>query len=240
MTYEVTIDNFEGPLDLLLHLIKESNISIYEISIDTIAKQYFDYIKKMKELNLNIASEYLVMSCELMEMKSKALLPRTEDEEIEDDPKEELINRLVEYEKYKNITSTFKELEKIRKDIYTKEPANLYNYDENDNLDFGVNLNDLLNAFSKFIEQKQLEKPLNTKVTNKEYSITKRSNEIKNILKKKKKIKFIELFDIFTKEYVVVTFLSILAMTTKQEIEIEQEYNFKDIIIKEKGAVWKL
>lgn len=237
MTYEVTIDNFEGPLDLLLHLIKESNISIYEISIDTIAKQYFDYIKKMKELNLNIASEYLVMSCELMEMKSKALLPRTEDEEIEDDPKEELINRLVEYEKYKNITSTFKELEKIRKDIYTKEPANLYNYDENDNLDFGVNLNDLLNAFSKFIEQKQLEKPLNTKVTNKEYSITKRSNEIKNILKKKKKIKFIELFDIFTKEYVVVTFLSILAMTTKQEIEIEQEYNFKDIIIKEKGAV---
>ncbi len=237
MTYEVTIDNFEGPLDLLLHLIKESNISIYEISIDTIAKQYFDYIKKMKELNLNIASEYLVMSCELMEMKSKALLPRTEDEEIEDDPKEELINRLVEYEKYKNITNAFKELEKIRKDIYTKEPANLYNYDENDNLDFGVNLNDLLNAFSKFIEQKQLEKPLNTKVTNKEYSITKRSNEIKNILKKKKKIKFIELFDIFTKEYVVVTFLSILAMTTKQEIEIEQEYNFKDIIIKEKGAV---
>ena len=101
----------------------------------------------------------------------------------------------------------------------------------------GVDLNDLLKAFSKFLEQKELDKPLNTKITNKEYSVSIRSNEIRNILKKKKKVNFTELFEVITKEYVVVTFLSILALSRKQEIEIEQENNFKNIIIKEKGVV---
>lgn len=239
MTYEINIPEFEGPLDLLLHLIKQSNININEISIDDITKQYLNYINKMEEMNLNIASEYLVMAAELMEIKSSSLLPKQEnsEDEFEEDPKEKLINRLLEYEQYKNISKTFKELENYRNEIYTREPDNLLEYqEEQKEIDYGVDLNDLLEAFSNFMKQKELDKPLNTKIANKEYSVTKRSLEIKNILKEKKKIDFKELFEIFTKEYVVVTFLSILAMSRKQEIEIEQESNFNNIIIKEKGV----
>lgn len=239
MKYEININEFQGPLDLLLHLIKQSNISINEISIDEITKQYLDYIKKMEELNLDIASEYLIMAAELIEIKSSSLLPKkeVEDDEFEEDPKEKLINKLLEYEQYKKMTDTFKELEEYRQEIYTREPNNLLDFKDNNEVDYGIDLNDLVSALNKFLEQKELDKPLNTKITNKEYSVAKRSHEIKNILKKRKKVNFTDLFEVFTKDYIVITFLSILAMSRKQEIEIEQEYNFKNIIIKEKGVL---
>ena len=238
MTYEININEFQGPLDLLLHLIKQTNININEISIDEITKQYLNYITKMEELNLNIASEYLVMAAELIEIKSSSLLPKNdiEDDEFEEDPKEKLINKLLEYEQYKKMTNTFKELESFRQEIYTREPNSLIDYKNKEEIDYGVDLSDLIEAMNKFLEQKEFDKPLNTKITNKEYSVAKRSSEIKNILKKRKKVNFTDLFEIITKEYIVITFLSILAMTRKQEIEIEQEYNFKNIIIKEKGV----
>ena len=238
MKYEITIDEFQGPLDLLLHLIKQSNISIYDISIDEITKQYLNYIEKMEELNLDIASEYLIMAAELIEMKSSSLLPKNEvnEDEYEEDPRERLINQLLEYEKYKNMTSTFKELEEYRSEIYTRVPDNLTEYKSDEEIDYGVDINDLLEAMTKFLENKELSKPLNTKITNKEYSITKRSHEIRNILKKKKKVSFKELFEVYNKEYIVITFLSILTMTRNSEIIIEQDNNFKDIIIKEKGV----
>lgn len=239
MTYEITLPEFEGPLDLLLHLIKQENINITEISIDKITSQYLDYINKMDEMNLNIASEYLVMAAELIEIKSATLLPKKEieDDQYEEDPKEALINKLLEYEQYKNVTNTFKELEELRQEVYTKEPNILNEYQEyQENIDYGVNLNDLIEALRKFMEQKELSKPLNTKITNKEYSVGKRCNEIRKILKQKKQVNFTDLFDIITKEYIIVTFLSILSMSRKQEVELEQENNFKNIIIKEKGV----
>ena len=239
MYYEINIPEFEGPLDLLLHLIKKDNINIVDININDITKQYLEYINKMEELNLNIASEYLVMASELIEIKSLSLLPKSDLEEDldEEDPKQNLINRLLEYEQYKKITDTFKDLESIRKEVYTKEPDNLIQFkDEDTIIDYGVSLDDLLEAFSKFIEQKKLDKPLNTKIVNKKYSVTKRSIEIKNLIKNKKKVNFFDLFDVYNKEYIVVTFLSILALTRKQEIDIEQQGNFENIIIKEKGV----
>lgn len=239
MDYKVEIPEFEGPLDLLLHLIKQDNISIQDISIERITKQYLNYIEMMNDLNLDIASEYLVMAAELIEMKSSSLLPNeeVEEDEFEEDPKNQLINRLLEYEKYKNITNSFKELESFRQEVYTKDPENLTEYqDENTNIDYGVDLNDLLEAFKKFLNDKELDKPLNTKITNKEYSVGKRTVEIRDILRKKKRVKFTELFEVLTKEYVVVTFLAILSMSKKQEIELVQTNNFNDIIIKEKGV----
>lgn len=239
MDYNIDIPIFEGPLDLLLHLIKQSNIDIYDIKIDEITKQYLDYINKMEDMNLNIASEYLVMAAELIEIKSNSLLPKKEDivDEYEDDPRENLINRLVEYEAYKNITNTFKKLEEYRKEVYTKERDPLIDYMDNDKtIDYGFNLEELVNALNVFLKDKELNKPLDTKITNKEYSVHKRTDEIRNILKKRKKVKFSDLFDKITKDYIIVTFVSILNMTRKQEVIIEQENNFKDIIIKEKGV----
>ena len=233
MEYKVMIDKFEGPLDLLLHLIKESNVNICDISIEEITEQYLDYIKKMQDLNLNIAGEYIVMAAELIEMKSNMLLPKPK---LEDDPREQLINRLLDYEHYKEMTGTFKDLEIKRKEFYTKEPSDLryYGIEFEPKLSSDVSVNDLLSAFNSFLENQERNKPLNTKITTKEYSVSERCKEIISIIGKKKKVQFDELFDVFTKEYVVVTFLSILDLARKQEIEIKQDNNFNKIYISKK------
>ena len=237
MEYNFKLNVFEGPLDLLLHLIKTEDIDIFDISIEKITKQYLEYINHIKSQNLDISSEYLVMSAELIELKSKLLLPN-KTEEIEEEIEEEknnLINRLIEYEKYKNITDTFKELEQIRKEIYTRNSNEILEYTNNyDNIDYGIDLNDLIKAFENFLKNKELMKPLNTKITKKEYSVDIRCNEIRKKIKLQGKIKFEELFDIISKEYVVVTFLAVLSMAKKQEITINQEKNFDGIIIKAK------
>ena len=232
MHYEVNIDEFSGPLDLLLHLIKKDNIDIYDISLEKITNEYLEYIKKMEEMNLDIASEYLVMASELIEYKSRSLLRQKDEEEIEQDPKEELIKRLVDYNKYKEVTETFRNLENLRSDIYTKTPSNISEYDESLKNDGLVSVDDLMEAFKKFLSRKEYEKPLNTKVTTKELSVSDRIIRIRDILKNKKEVNFIELFDEFSKKYVVVTFLSILEMSKNNEIVIMQENNFENIIIK--------
>ena len=235
MQYNFVINDFEGPLDLLLHLIKTSKMDIYDISIEVITKQYLDFIKSMQEMNLDIASEYLVMASELIEMKSKLLLPNNKDEEeddYEEDPKERLINRLLEYKKYKDMIDTFKELEEERKDIFTKEPINLSEYKDVQTENNGdITLEDLINALNNFLKRKEDEKPKETKITKKELSVTERTTQIRNILSKKKRVSFFDLFEIKTKEYVVVTFLSILEMAKLGEITIIQENNFNNIII---------
>ena len=233
MDYSVKIDAFEGPLDLLLHLIKESKVDIWDIKIVDIADQYLKYIKSMESLNLNIASEYLVMASELMEMKSKMLLPRYQEdsEEEEIDPREQLIQKLIEYEKYKEMTKSFKELEEVRHEFYTKTPENLKEYvDEGTVISSDVTLDDLMKAFEKFLQRKKLEKPLTTTVTKKEITVEERRINIRKILKEKKKVDFFELFEEITKEYIVVTFLAVLEMAKKQELTIYQENNFDHII----------
>lgn len=238
MDYKITINDFEGPMDLLLHLIKTNDVDIRDISIEQITKQYLDFINKMEEMNLNVASEYLIMAAELLEIKSSILLPRKEKlEEIEEDPKEQLINRLIEYKKYKEITSDFKKLEEDRKKYFTKSVENLSLYrNEEEQLDLGdVDLDQLLEVFQKFLIRKEEEKPLNTKISKKEYSVKDRSEEIRKILKNKKRIDFEELFEIHKKDYIIVTFLSILSMARKQEITIKQDDNFDNIYLIYRG-----
>ena len=233
MEYNIALPEFEGPLDLLLHLIKQDNISIFDISIDKITKQYLDYIHKMEELNLNIASEYLVMASDLLQIKSKTLLPRKEDDPEEDDPREELINRLINYQNYKDSIEKLRTYESLRKEVYTKEPSlEEYKNEEPDN-NLNISLDDLVNALSKFLQDKERAKPLATKITNKEYSVGKRSTEIRDVLRIKKKVNFVDLFDELSKDYIVVTFLAILDMSKRQELSITQDNNFENIILEE-------
>lgn len=237
MSYLVTIDNFSGPLDLLLHLIKQSNIDIYDIKIEEITKQYLDYIETMSNMNLDIASSYLVMASELIEMKSSYLLPKKEKEvdEYEEDPKERLIKRLVEYKNYKEAIEKFHELEVDRQNYYTKPSSELSDFEKSNKLPTDVDLSDLLDAFSKFLSRKEIEKPLNTKITNKEYSIQERSSEIKNLINKSKKVSFNDLFTVRTRSYIVITFLSILSLAKNNEINIKQDNNFDEILLCEVG-----
>lgn len=235
MNYTIEINNFEGPLDLLLHLIKKAELDICEISIVEITKQYLDYINLMESMNLNIASEYLTMAAELIEIKSSILLPKKKidnEDDYEEDPKENLINRLIEYEKYKEVTEVLKKYEQDRKELYTKKPTDLEIYNSKSNeVSENFDLNDLMSALNKMLDRKKLDKPLNTKITNREYSITERSNQIKNILKNKKQVEFTDLFDIYSKDYIVITFLSILTMARHQELNITQDKNFGKIMI---------
>ena len=236
MEYWIKINEFEGPLDLLLHLIKESNIDIYDININEITKGYLDYIHKMEELNIDIASPYLVMAATLMEIKSKSLLPSNK--EIEADIEEEevsrdiLIKKLIDYQKYKEITKDFKTLESNRKNIYTKAPSKLSEMLDTKFInDSDTTVDDLIRAFSLFLERKNMEKPVVTKVTNKEYSVKKRKSDIKSFLQNKGRAEFSELFTIYSKSYVVVTFLSILELAKEDEVMLMQESNFDKIFI---------
>ena len=142
---------------------------------------------------------------------------------------------MLEYKKYKDMIDTFKELETQRKDIFTKDPINLSNYSDNEFENNGdISLDDLLKALNNFLKRKEDEKPKETKITKKELSVTERTSQIKQILKKKKRVSFFELFEIKTRPYVVVTFLSILEMAKLGEIKITQENNFNTIIIDSK------
>lgn len=242
MDYTVKIDEFEGPLDLLLHLIKQDDIDIYDISIERVVTQYMDYIEKMQELNLTIASTYLVMAAELIEMKSRSLLPKQatvdDNDEYIEDPKEQLIKRLVEYKQYKEMSTKFRDLELTRSFIFTKQPDDMKEYIEDEIIDpeNSKDVNILIQAFQELLNRKQLNRPLNTYISKKEISVVERKKQVASILEKKKRVYFDELFDIMTKDYVVVTFLTILEMAKESSLEIKQDANFDQILILKKGG----
>ncbi|MEG2311628.1 MAG: segregation/condensation protein A, partial [Bacilli bacterium] len=165
MAYEVKISEFEGPLDLLIHLIKKSNIDIYDIKIEEVTKQYLAYIKQMEKINLNIASEYLIMATELIEIKSNSLLPIKEIiADDEEDLRNNLISRLLEYKNYKETVSSFKKLEALRKCFFTKPPSDLETcgLDIKPLLNDELVVNDLLFAFNNVMKHKKFIEPIST------------------------------------------------------------------------------
>ena len=228
---EFRVDGFEGPLDLLLHLIKENKMDIFDIEINLITEQYLKYINNLEKVNLEI-SEYLVLASELIEIKAKMLLPKKKQEmEIEEeDPREELVNKLLEYQAYKEISKDLKEKEELRSEIYTKAPEKYSNYQEEETTFEGGSVDLLIDAFKKFLIRKEEEKPLNTKVTKKGISVSSRRHEIKNLLKEKGKVSFYQMFSIRSREYIVVTFLAILEMAKNKELIIHHEGIYDEII----------
>lgn len=249
MQYNVKIEAFEGPLDLLLHLINRLEIDIYDIPVSEITEQYLIYIHAMKEFQLDIASEYLVMAATLLAIKSKMLLPKYEEEEDEDffdyeegqDPRDELVERLIEYKKYKEAAEDLKTLEQERGLMYTKPPSDLSQYAEDDRADntrLDVTLYDMLGAFQKLLRRKKLQKPVAAKIARQEIPIEKRMEEIMGMLSSSGGRKnFNDLFPEMERGHIVVTFLAILELMKRKEVSVEQEGNFADIFISaQRGA----
>ncbi len=229
---EFRIDTFEGPLDLLLHLIKENKMNIFDIPVEEITKQYLDYIHALENRNLEVASSYLVMASELIELKARMLLPKPvqEIEEEVEDPREALVSRLLEYQAYKEISKKLKEKEILRQEIYTKLPENINEFrEDNSRLEQDGSLDDLVDAFKKFLMRKKEEQPLQTKVTMKEITVSSRKLEIRDKLKKEKRVSFFSLFPVISKEYIVATFLAILEMARNKELTIQQDELFSEI-----------
>lgn len=230
----VEINNFNGPLDLLLHLIRSNKMDIYDIDIELITKEYIDYINSNKNLTIDACSEYLVMASELIHLKSKLLLHRDNednDDEYEINSEDELRERLLEYQKIKDMAGDFRVLEEKRSYVYTKLPSNLSEFRNETKLNTNITLNDLLNAFEEFLKRQKLQEPKTTTITKKEISLESRCIMIRNIIKDRGKVNFLDLFDDISKPYVIVTFLSILDLSKKREIVITQDKNFGDIYL---------
>lgn len=234
----IKINDFDGPLDLLWHLIKAHKMDIYDINIEKITKEYLSYINEHKELTIDGASEYLVMASELIHLKSKLLLNKNDEEEdagYEINTEDDLRNRLIEYEKLKAAADRLVELEDKRKEVLTKLPSNLSEYaDKSVKLSSDITLDDLLKAFEGYLNRKKLDEPVNKAVTKRELSVEDRCLSIKSYLHNRGKINFLDLFDEVDKPYVIVTFLGILNLVKSREAVISQEYNFGDIFIEER------
>ncbi|KAA0550325.1 segregation/condensation protein A [Bacillus sp. BGMRC 2118] len=242
--YSVKLDAFEGPLDLLLHLINRYEIDIYDIPMAELTEQYLLFIYAMQELKLDIASEYLVMAATLLEIKSKMLLPKQEEElfdedlelELGDDPRDELMLRLIEYRKYKEAADDLKSLEEERGQMFTRPPSDLseFNSDTQEVASLDVNIYDMLGALQKLLRRKKLQRPLQTKITRQEIPIDVRMTQIIDELtqlKPNEKKNFLQLFPYEDKEHIVVTFLALLELMKKNTIKIDQENNFSDIFL---------
>lgn len=229
------INDFSGPLDLLLHMIRKHEVDIYEIDLKIIINEYIDFINSLDKSDLDSKSEYLVMASELVHLKSKLLLGFDEDENddnYEINSEEDLRNRLVEFEKYQNISNDFRELELKRQDYFTKVPESLREYASNEKiLDPSLNIDDLIKAFLSLQERIEYKKPRTTKVARKELNVIDKTNYIRDIFKTKSKLDFTELFVEYSKEELVVTLLSILEMSKNKELSIYQEKNFGNIVL---------
>ncbi len=242
MEYSVKVDAFEGPLDLLLHLINTLEIDIYDIPMAQITEQYLLYVHTMSELKLEVASEYLVMAATLLAIKSKMLLPKHEDEMLEDDfefeeedPRDELVDKLIEYRKFKEAAQELKHKEEERGNIFTKPPSDLSEYATDQHaasIETNLSIYDMLGAFHKLLRRKKLQKPLSTKITRQEISIDKRMSEIITRLRSmKNRCEFTELFPYEEKEQIVVTFLAVLELIKRKELHVIQENNFDSIVV---------
>ena len=235
--YEVVLDVFEGPLDLLLHLINQLEIDIYDIPVAQITEQYMEYIQTMQHLELNNASEYLVMAATLLEIKSKMLLPTLEitDEfdEYEEDPREELMERLIEYRKYKEAAEDLKEKEKDEHQIFTRPPAVFKDLDTRVPVVKGdVSIYDMLGALNKMFQRKQWNEPQDTRITRTEIPIEQRMVEVLTIVKRSKKgTAFDQLFSYQSKSHIVVTFIALLELMKNNEVYCKQANHFDPLYV---------
>ena len=212
MEYQVILDDFQGPLDLLLHLIKEKEMDLQTLELSVITDQYLQYIHMMESSQLEVMSEYLVMAAQLIEMKSKMLLPKEKvqiEDEYQEDPREALIRRLIEYKRYKDVLDEIQEKYEKRQFMLIKPSHNMEEYviDTSTMIPEGLEVYDLMKAMQKM------------------YHFKVRVN---------KRVKLDELFDRGDRYYFIVTFLSILVLANDKEVEIIQEGLFDDIYVEGK------
>ncbi len=233
MSYKVKLEIFQGPMDLLLFLIKKEKIDIYDIPIASITQQYVEYIELMKMLDLEIAGEFLVMAATLVHIKSKMLLPQDEEVEAEEeDPREDLVQRLLEYKKFKEASEQLQEMYHKQKNVFLRSGT----YEDNKIvLDDGTeyleaSLFDLITSFRKVL--KSVSKETFHKVLKNSFSVSDKIHEIYHLLKESSRVYFFNLFqEAASKDEIIVTFLAVLELIKMREILIVQKDFFSDIEI---------
>lgn len=233
LPYQVRIENFEGPLDLLLHLIKKNEINIYDIPIAMIAQQYLEYLEAMEELNLNVAGDFLVMAATLLQIKSKMLLPaeeRAEDEEEGPDPREELVRRLLEYKAYKEAAHQLDGQERMWREIFWREDAPAAPQVEEDLPLENVSLFDLVDALREVLDRNPGSRLLEIMPDN--LTVRERMNLILETLEGKESVSFAALFEgPIHRVVIVVTFLALLELMRLRVAQVFQAETFGPILV---------
>lgn len=231
MSYKIKLDIFEGPLDLLLYLVKKDHLNIYDIPIATVTEQYLQYLELMRLLDLNIAGEFLVMASTLIHIKSKMLLPPQAQEEDqlqeEEDPRLELVKKLLEYQKYKELAGVLRQKEINRQNVFTRVAVQAQ---EDGGVYFEASLFDLISAFSKAL--KEIPKDLFYEVIKDEFTVEEKIHDLLHLFLNKPAVYFFELFAaVRTKLEIVVTFLAVLELIRLKEIVAVQKDAFGEIQI---------
>jgi len=239
--WNVSLDVFEGPLDLLLHLINKLEIDIYDIPIKEITEQYLDYIRAMQLLKLDVAGEYLVMAATLMSIKSQLLLPRNESWEeesevfdVNEDSLERLQERLLDYRKIKYASTKLSESREEREVYYSRNQADLTQYQQSIPLKEGeLDIRHLLDAFSDMMKRKEWLEPTPTTVDMEEVTVTQKINWLKEtIFNSNRTVLFSHLVNRPSKKDVVLTFLAVLELIKENKLSIKQSESFGEIELK--------
>ncbi|RGD74610.1 segregation and condensation protein A [Anaerofustis stercorihominis] len=229
------LSSFEGPLDLLLHLISKNEIDIYDIPIVEITKQYLDYIYNLNDLDMEVASEFVVMASTLLEIKSKMLLPVEVDENEEEiDPREDLIARLIEYKAFKELTKELKESEKIYNSTVTKDPE-YYSEIKEEYVVEDIDLTLLSKALRSILIKHKMrvnEFSENQTIETDTFSVDDSILTITKVLEQKEKISFFSLFKGEVKKgYVIATFLATLELLKMNMVKLIQNEAYDDILL---------
>lgn len=238
MEYQVTVDQFTGPLDLLLHLIKEHDMDLLDLDVAAVCDQYLAYIQTMDPSLLEAVSEYLVMAAWLIEMKSKLLLPKPEIDEEDDYEAERkrMIERLIVKNRINGILEAFEASYDKRQTMHSKIPSALEEYlpSGEETIPEGMEVYDLIKAMQRVMQRRALLQPLESKIARVEISIDERTEQIRSyfLRHKDKTVDFEDLFDEGDRYFAIVTFLSILVLVKNSELLITQSGNFEKIYLK--------
>ena len=228
--YKVTLPSFKGPLDLLLHLIKKNEIDIYDIPIALITDQYNSYLMEMEELDLEVAADYIYMAALLIHIKSKMLLPRDENAEQVEDPRAELVNRLLEYQRFKSVAETFAEMDVVRMGVFPR-PAVSHN-GEPQEIDISeVSLFDLIDAFRTALTRYKVNHPQAIELKRTLHRVSDKMRELYERLKERSPIQLQWFIEGRDRDELIATFLAVLELVRLGGISLQQGELFGDILI---------
>jgi segregation and condensation protein A len=233
---KVQLEIFEGPLDLLLYLVKKEEVDIYDVNLTKIATQFIQYVELMQELDLDIAGEFLVMAATLMYIKSRELLPKNQQSEIleedeEEDPRWELIRQLVEYKKFKDAAARLQEREHLQEQIYARIPGRPDFAVETSPARPEVSIFELVNAVSTILKRFG-DRQLSRDLFEDKWTVSEKIEFIANVIRERSTLRFSELFEsAASRTEVVVTFLALLELIRLKQLRIEQSEAFAEIEI---------
>ena len=239
--YKVKLDVFEGPLDLLLYLVRKDEVDIYDISIERITKQYLEYLEAMESIDVEIGGEFIVMAANLLYIKSRTLLPvdlqgPVEEEGEEEDPRWELIRQLIEYKKFKEAAGDLRDREELRTKLFGRTPSAPPPDGGATLLAGEVGALDLISAFQRVLERLEKRKGAEREIEADRFTVSEKIEYVLKILPENEPLKFEELFaGQTTRGELVATFLALLELVRLRHVQVEQDGAFGDILLRRRG-----